>query len=157
MLSSPVGASAGYSKMAKRVTRLLRGKSDVKELVRDTKYCRVCRLIRDTERDLIFKIAAALTEAAFREIYARSHGACLRHLALLITTSADDGIEHFLRTEAARRFEEAGEDMQSFVMKTDALRRNLRNKNEEDAYLRAITHLSGNRGICVPWPDDIDF
>jgi len=157
MLSSPVGASVGYTKVVQRVARLLRQKPDVSELVSHTRHCRVCRLMRDAEKEFTGRLAASLAEPAFRKNYELSQGACLRHLALLITVSADEKIAHFLRTEAARRFEEAGEDMQSFAMKTDALRRYLRNKNEEDAFLRAITHLAGSRGVCAPWPDDIDF
>ena len=42
------------------------------------------------------------------------------------------------------------EDMQSFSLKTEAMRRWLRNQDEEDAYLRAIVHLAGTKGNHVP-------
>ena len=157
MWSSPVGASVGYAKLAQRVAHLLKETRDVTALVRDTQTCRVCRLMRDAEKRYAAEFAGALATAAGRETYARSQGACLRHLALLIAASDNREVADFLRAEAARRFEEAGEDMQSFAMKTDALRRYLRNEDERDAYLRAITHLVGDRGICVPWPADVEL
>ena len=42
------------------------------------------------------------------------------------------------------------EDMQSFSLKTEAMRRWLRNQDEEDAYLRAIVHLAGTKSNHVP-------
>jgi GTP-binding protein EngB required for normal cell division len=155
--SSPVGASVGYAKLAQRVAQLLKETRDVTALVRDTKTCRVCRLMRDAEKRYAAEFAVALTTAAGRDTYAHSQGVCLRHLALLIAASDNREVADFLRAEAARHFEEAGEDMQSFAMKTDALRRYLRNKDEEDAYLRALSHLAGNRSICVPWPADVEI
>jgi hypothetical protein len=165
MLSSPVGQSVGYAKLVERVSRLLAeaaarssdAQQAVRELARDTRNCRVCRLLREAERSHAEKLAGFLAEAAGRETYARSQGACLRHLALIISASDDKEAVRFLLTEAARHFEEAGEDMQAFAMKTDALRRYLRNKDEEDAYLRAITHLVGNRSVCIPWPNDAEI
>jgi GTP-binding protein EngB required for normal cell division/uncharacterized protein (DUF1778 family) len=157
MLSSPVGASVGYAKLVERVAQLLKQAGDVRALVRDWKNCRVCRLLRDAERDYAGKLAHSLAEAAGRETYTRSQGACLRHLALIVAASSNQEVTQFLLSEAARHFEEIAEDMQAFAMKTDALRRYLRNEDEQDAYLRALSHLAGNRSICVPWPNDVEF
>jgi predicted GTPase len=164
MLSSPTGASVAYARLVERVSRLLTQASEsaepqqaVRELVHDSSRCRVCRLLWEAEKYQAGKLAGFLAEAAGRESYARSQGTCLRHLVLLVGASKDKAVVRFLLTEAARRFEELGEDMQAFAMKTEALRRYLRNQDEEDAYLRAITHLVGNRSVCVPWPNDAEF
>jgi predicted GTPase len=157
MLSSPVGASVGYAKLVQRVAQLLADpQQPVSELVRDSKNCRVCRLMREAETTHTQELAGFLAEPAGRKTYARSQGACLRHLALISSAAEDKEVARFLLSEAAHHFEEAGEDMQAFAMKTDALRRHLRNQDEEDAYLRAITHLVGNRSVCVPWPKDME-
>ncbi len=160
MWSSPVGASAGYAKLAERVARLLKqadAPQGVQELVRDPQHCRVCRLLRDAEQKHAKELAGFLAEPAGRETYARSQGACLRHLAFILAASTNPEVRQFLLAEAARRFEEVAEEMQAFAMKTDALRHYLRNEDEKDAYVRAITHLAGNRGICVPWPRDMEL
>ena len=44
--------------------------------------------------------------------------------------------------------------MQNFAMKREALRRTLHNRAEEDAYLRAVIHLVGEKRVCVPWDTD---
>jgi GTPase SAR1 family protein len=163
-LTSPVGASVGYSKLVERVSRLLATAAEssdaekaVRALVRDSKDCRVCRLLRETEQRHARKLAAFIAEKDGRKAYARSQGACLRHLALIIAASDERETVQFLLTHAARRFEEAAEDMQAFAMKTDALRRYLRNDDEQDALLRALTHFASGRSICVPWPKDVEL
>jgi hypothetical protein len=44
--------------------------------------------------------------------------------------------------------------MQNYAMKRDAIRRALLNRDEEDAYYRAVVHLAGANALCVPWQDD---
>ena len=63
----------------------------------------------------------------------------------------------FLLAHAARRFEELGEDLQAFALKTDALRRALRNQDEDDASWRAIMHPVGAKSVCLPWQEEIDI
>jgi len=57
----------------------------------------------------------------------------------------------------AHRFEDIAEDRQAFAMKTDALRRALRNLDEEDAYLRLITYLVGAKAISTLWQEEIEI
>lgn len=47
--------------------------------------------------------------------------------------------------------------MQAFAMKTDALRRALRNRDEEDAYVRMITHLVGSKTVHAPWEEEVEI
>jgi predicted GTPase len=163
-LSSPVGASVGYAKLVERVSRLLTEAAEssdaqraVRELARNSKNCRVCRLLSEAEKSHARELAGFLSEVSGRETYTRSQGACLRHLAMIIAASNNREVVEFVLTEAARHFEEVGEDMQAFAMKTDALRRYLRNEDEKDAFLRAITHLVGNRNVCSPWQGEIEI
>jgi hypothetical protein len=41
-------------------------------------------------------------------------------------------------------------------MKTESLRRALSNQDEEDAYLRAVTHIVGARGVSVAHEEDVE-
>jgi len=72
----------------------------------------------------------------------------LRHLLRLVSLCADKSVQAFLFAEGARHFAEIAEEMQSDGLKTEALRRELRNADEEDAWWRALTHLAGNRRVC---------
>jgi predicted GTPase len=157
-ISSPVGASVGHARLVEEVSRLLsRAAQDPGtwrfplQIARNSSACRVCQLLGQAESAYIQQLAAFVREPAGRQAYARSQGPCLRHLGLLLAASTGEEIGRFLLTEAARRFEEMAEDMQSFGMKTESLRRSLKNRDEEDAYLRAIIHLVGAKGACFPW------
>jgi len=64
------------------------------------------------------------------------------------------GSSEFLLSHAAQRLEEDAEDMRSYALKHEALRRALQNRNEEDAYRRAIMRIVGSWRVCMPWPED---
>jgi predicted GTPase len=164
-VSSPVGSSLAYPKLAERVGQFLTQAISaldrphaVRQLLRDSRQCRVCRLLREAEKRYTTRLAGFLTTTPQgREAYQRSQGVCLRHLALLVATVNDDEITRFLLAHAAHRFEDIAEDMQAFAMKTDALRRTLHNLDEEDAYLRMITHLVGSKTVHAPWQEEIEI
>ena len=87
---------------------------------------------------------------------ADGEGVC--HLAGLIAALENSELTPFLLEHASHRFGELGEDMQAFALKTEALlRRALRNRDEEDAYVRAITHIVGAKSICLPWREEINI
>ncbi|NCQ35716.1 hypothetical protein GW813_11745, partial [bacterium] len=97
------------------------------------------------------RVAEFLQSAEGREAYERSQGLCLRHLEGLLGRLADGDCRGFLLSHAARRLAETAEDMRSDALKHDAIRRALVNRDERDAYLRALVHLVGARNLCVPW------
>ncbi len=156
-VSSPVGASIGFAKLAEHASEILaaRAKSPLKshhpvKLVRDSSECHLCRMLREAECDYLRRMAGFIAAADGRAIYAGSQGVCLRHLGLWLPMLADEDTTRFVLEEAARHFEHWAEDMQSFSLKTEALRRHLRNQDEEGAYLRAVTHLAGAKNLCAP-------
>lgn len=159
-LASAHGASVGYARLAEEAARRLHRISDgpareekLRQLVHDSRNCRVCRLLRQAEADYIGQLAVWLGEAAGRRWYRRSQGVCLRHLSLLVAAvDADD--QQFLIDHGAQRFEEAAEDMRSYALKHEAVRRELQNRDEEEAYRQAVIHLVGERYVCIPWPED---
>jgi hypothetical protein len=125
----------------------------VRRLVHDSRNCRVCELIRQVETEYIQRFAAMLGEVTGRNQYRRSQGLCLRHLGMLLdVASTAEG--YFLLSHAVRRFEEDTEDMQSYALKHEAIRRTLQNRNEEDAYRRTMIRIVGGRNVCMPWPED---
>jgi hypothetical protein len=158
-LSSPQGISQGYPKLVERLAREiapLAAAPAAAQLPRvpDSGNCRVCGLLRAAEKAYIQRLAGFLQTAEGRQAYAQSQGVCLRHLGLLVEAVGADGAAQFLLGEAARHFEEVAEDMQSFAMKREAIRRTLHNRDEEDAYVRAVIHIVGESRVCAPWKQD---
>ena len=160
-ISSPHGASIGFAQLAEQIARRLKEKTaasgggdTVQRLVRDSRNCRVCGLLRRVEGEYIQRLAAMISQAPGRSQYRRSQGVCLQHLGMLLDAESIAGSQEFLLSHAVQRFEEDAEDMRSFAMKHEALRRNLQNRNEEDAFRRAIIHFVGGKSICMPWAED---
>jgi GTP-binding protein EngB required for normal cell division len=160
-IASPVGLSIGFAKLAEHISHILaaRAKSPSNghvavKLVRGSAECHVCRLLRETEQDYLRRLAKFIESAEGRAAYARSQSVCLRHLGLWLPFLNMDGIARFVLEESSRRFEQMSEDMQSFSLKSDALRRQLQNTDESDAYLRAIIHLVGTKGNCQPFSEE---
>lgn len=50
-----------------------------------------------------------------------------------------------LQEAAADFFEEVTDDMETYAMKHEVLRRNLQNENEKNGYLKFITHMVGEK------------
>jgi hypothetical protein len=126
-------------------------KESLKELLDESKSCQVCALLREAERTQTRRLSTSLLDAETRAVYARSHGACLRHLEMLIEASSDEGTVSFLLERASTVLQLISEDMESFALKREATRRHLASEDEEDAYLRAVIHLACARQNCVPW------
>jgi len=158
-LSSPQGISQGYPKLVERLAREiapLAAAPAAAQLPRvpDSGNCRVCGLLRAVEKAYLQRLAGFLQTAEGRQAYAQSQGVCLRHLGPLVEAVGADDPARFLLAEAARHFEEVAEDMQNFAMKREAIRRTLHNRDEEDAYVRAVIHIVGESRVCVPWKQD---
>lgn len=160
-LSSPHGASVGYARLADYIAKRLKESTDiatgpetVRRLVSASHQCRVCEMQQQTEKKYILQLAQVIDEGSGKGEYLQSQGVCLRHLDLLLTAVVTVDSRKFLLSHAAQRFEEDAEDMQSFAMKHEAIRRSLQNRNEEDAYRRTITRIFGDKKVCMPWPED---
>lgn len=160
-LSSPYGASVGYSKMAERLAQKLKSENRLHKkgdalikLVNNSRTCRVCQLLRTDEEKYIQQLAATFNDTNGQKQYRASQGVCLRHLGMLLNVISSAELHEFLLSHAILLFEQDAEDMRSFALKHDALRRALQNKNEEDAYRRAVIRIVGERSVCAPWAQD---
>lgn len=160
-VSSPLGASIGLARLAEQMARHLKTNTGtpirgemVRRLVRDSRNCRVCKLLSQAEMEYIRRLATLIDEAVGRSQYHHSQGVCLRHLGMLLDTVPIIENREFLLAHAAQCFEEDTEDMRNYALKREALRRALQNRNEEDAYRRAMIHIVGDRNVCIPWAED---
>ena len=106
-------------------------------------------MLEKVEGERVAQFIEQIAHAEAQEQYARSQGLCLPHLAAVLTDQLNPQVTQFLLDEQARRLDEISEDLHSFVLKRDALRRGLVNTNENDAWLRALILLSGERTAKV--------
>lgn len=155
--ASERGISAGYQKLLERLARELSelaGASgeiagEVAKLARHDN-CALCALMRDTEKAYVAQFADFLKKKEGQELYARSQGVCLHHLALLLASPTERNVSRLLLSQASLRFNEAVKDMKNYVLKRDSLEKHLITKDEKDAYFRALIHIAGSKWLCAP-------
>ncbi len=162
-ISSPQGLSIGISTLIERLSADLSeiaasggsnpGES-VQALAQGPSRCSVCRLVRDAEETYVKGLAGFVRTGEGRRAYAESQGVCLRHLGMLTAEIRGEEAVRFLLDHSARRFLEISEDMRNYALKRDALRGHMHNQDEKDAYLRALIHTAGAKGVCFPWEMD---
>jgi GTP-binding protein EngB required for normal cell division len=161
-MASPQGISNGYvpliEAMALELSHLIEHGAEhaavpLAVLLADDTTCPACRLVRETAVEQIEQLLAYLATDEGREVYASSIGLCLPHLqaTLAHVEHSDDGpIEHsviaeFLLREQVLRLENLAEDLHSYSLKRDALRRGLLHQEEEHAWRHALVQLVGER------------
>lgn len=68
---------------------------------------------------------------------------------MLLKFVKGNDIKDFLHAHTSEKFAENAEEMRSFILKQDAVRRFLQNRNEDDAWLRTVACLVGSRSIVI--------
>lgn len=158
-IASPQGLSEGYVPLIETVRddlrRLLERPPEqtaavVEELLPTTETCPACRVLRETETEQIRQFLLQIAAAEGREGYLRSEGLCLPHLHTALQSASDREVMAFLLQEQVRLLEEISEDMRSYTLKRDALRRGLLNAHEKNAWRRALVQLVGERTVRTP-------
>lgn len=158
-IASPQGMSEGYVPLIETVRDDLRRfleqppeqtAAAVAELLPTTDLCPACRVLRETETEQIRQFLTQMATAEGREGYLYSEGLCLPHLHAALQSTSDAEVMVFLLQEQVRLLEEISEDMRSYTLKRDALRRGLLNAHEKNAWRRALVQLVGERTVRTP-------
>ncbi len=153
-VASPLGISEGYASLVETTAAALyrlverppqEGAAGIGNHLPSSESCAACQIVRNTGAAQIARFVAYVTTPEGRAQYQRSLGLCLPHLRAALLSSPSQEIAGFLLEEQAKRLEEISEDLRSFVLKREALRRGLVNANEEKAWLRALLLLAGER------------
>jgi GTP-binding protein EngB required for normal cell division len=160
-MASPLGISEGYAPLieslaaglSEALTRSLKeAVAVVSTLGATSATCPACRVLRETEREQADRLLQRLAVAAEREKFAQSPvELCLPHLraalARLAASTEDQSVAEFLLREQIRGLDELSEDLRSYALKRDALRRGFTNHNEETAWRRALVQVASERAV----------
>jgi hypothetical protein len=161
-MASPLGISEGYvplvEALAGELARLVeypvaQATASLAALLADATTCAACRLVRETAGEQIKHVLARLITAEGREDYSSSAELCLPHLHATLAYmghGTDEASEYgeiarFLLSEQAQRLEDLAEDLHSYALKRDALRRGLLHQEEAEAWRRTLVLLVGER------------
>jgi len=161
-LASPRGLDVGYPPLLQRLAAELEAAGALSSedaaaklaaLLPGPADCLACRVLHKVESDAVGLLVSYLKGPYGRNSYTRVQGVCLGHLHLLLSADLGEDLVRFLLGEHARRFASMAEDMQSYALKFDAVRRGLMNRDEEDAHVRALVHLVGSQSVVAPWSE----
>lgn len=155
-ISSPQGISEGYVTWVEKVAAdlrnsvgipLTRQKNNIEKLLPDSDHCQACRMLREREAVLLEQFINYNSKLEGQEYYQRSLGLCLPHLHKAFSLNSNEKIKDFLLIEQARHFEELSEDMHSYTLKRDAIRRASANDDENNAWMYVLIQLVGARTV----------
>ena len=157
-IAAPQGINLAYTPLVEAAAaelRLLIGRpprecaAGVDGLLPTTESCGACRLLRKTGRAQMTQFLALMATAEGQERFRQSQGLCLPHLKDALLSSPAQEVADVLLQEQANRLVELSEDMHSYSLKRDAIRRQLMNNNEENAWRRALVQIVGERTAHV--------
>ena len=158
-LASAVGISAGNARLAEVVAdALLRlgaeGKSagDLTagvERLEVSDACPACAEVAAAERNETERLAKDEPAGAAPVL-------CLRHLRMVLQAGAPPDVAAGMVGALGHALERAAQDMRSYALKREALRRALISADEADAYRHALRLLAGEPALAQPWEPDPD-
>jgi hypothetical protein len=158
-LASPQGISEGYVPLIDAALALLRPleQQEPTQVVQQLASflatpatCPACHLLAEVTDAQIAALLSQLASADGRERYTRGRGLCLPHLRAVLAADLPDELAAFPVQSQVQRIEEIFEDMRSYTLKREALRRGLHNRDEENAWRRALVQLVGERTANRP-------
>ena len=154
-LSSPRGLSAGYPTLLESTAETLRSLAArppseagraVLELVADNGSCAACQVRSAAEDDATSALCADLATGVGRTRHERSHGLCLRHLALVLPRMPAEAVPFLLRHQS-RRCLEVAEGLGGYALKFDSHRQDLLSRDEDAAWRHAVVLVAGARRV----------
>lgn len=163
-MASDLGVSLGYAALAEAAGRSLHAAADsasaetelrtaVARFLPRNDRCPVCQAVAEAERDAAASILQELSSE--REGY-EPPPLCLPHLARVLAQNADVAHGKRIVRAVADVLERAAEDLRTYALKRESLRRHLLNEEERDAYLQTIARMGGARELVGPWWRDED-
>jgi len=163
-ISSPQGVCSAYPPVLSSLSRRLRSLAGwasssnalierVRDVLPQPKTCRACQLIVAVERNAAKAIITRIAAGGAAES-SRLPPLCLRHLYTVLLAKPGADTARLLIEEQARVLDRLSEDMQRYVLKHDALRRELATELEHRVYEVGLSRLVGLRNIVAPWKID---
>jgi GTP-binding protein EngB required for normal cell division len=161
-MASPQGISEGYAPLiemlAAELSHLIeqpdeRASARLASLLASEATCAACRVMRETAAEHIERFLAQVSTAEGQADYTASAGLCLPHMQAALAhlehgtegTIERGAVAGFLLREQARRLADLADDLRSYTLKRDALRRGLLHLDEETAWRRALVQVVGER------------
>jgi GTPase Era involved in 16S rRNA processing len=155
-VAAPQDISLGYVPLVEAVAASLKNIADngghaaVTHLLPRYESCPACEAMRKEQALQTARFLEYIATPEGQKFYRQSLGLCLPHLQAVLALQPSDAIVKFLLNEQSAHFNELADDMRSYTLKRDAIRRGLMNSDEENAWRRALVQLVGERTAHIP-------
>ena len=158
-VAAPQDISVGYVPLVETVAVSLRGIANnqpqdhaqgVTHLLPRNESCPACEALKKEQESQAARFLEYISTSDGQKFYRQSLGLCLPHLQAVLALRPSEAIAKFLLTEQAEHFNDLADDMRSYTLKRDAIRRGLMNSNEENAWRQALVQLVGERTAHIP-------
>ncbi|MCZ2074186.1 MAG: dynamin family protein [Bryobacterales bacterium] len=151
-IASPHGVCLAYGPLLAAVARHLRSiatsasssrsmRDRVDDLYPSPARCPACQRASEAEKTAV--------EDLHRDHAVGEFGLCLAHLSAMLGKESDVETARALMFEQAGTLERISQDMQTYALKHDAVRRELASDAEWIAYLAGLSLLVGNRKLAA--------
>ncbi|HTU78557.1 MAG TPA: dynamin family protein [Solirubrobacteraceae bacterium] len=161
--ADPVGIALTYAELAASLATHLQSAPTIQQaaevLERYTPTpdrCPVCRVLGEAERDAVTDVLDKLARETPGEENDPPVSLCVGHLATVLAADPPAEQTRSLITTFAEAMQRASEDMRTFALKRQSLRRGLINQEERTAHLQTIVRVAGHRELARPWRTDDD-
>ena len=152
-VAAPQDVSLGYVPLVEAVAVSLKEIANgmeqhadaVTHLLPRNESCPACEAVRKEQVVQAARFLDYIATPDGQKFYRQSLGLCLPHLQAVLALKPPEEIAKFLLNEQAEHFNDLADDMRSYTLKRDAIRRGLLNSNEENAWRRALVQLVGER------------
>lgn len=161
--ADPVGISLTYAEIAAALaTRLRQDASTDRDQQAALQHfaptpdrCPVCLALHAAERQAVTDLVNELTRTDPGRA-TQPVNLCVGHLAAVLATELPDERANTLTLTLADALGRAAEDMRTFALKRQSLRRGLLSDEERTAYMQTIMRVAGHRELARPWRTDDD-
>ena len=153
-VAAPQDISIGYAPLVETIAVSLKEIANndpdgytqtVNHLLSRNEHCPACEVLRREQATQAARFLEFVSTPDGQRFYRQSLGLCLPHLQAILALQPSEEIARFLLNEQAEHFNDLADDMRSYTLKRDAIRRGLMNTNEENAWRRALVQLVGER------------
>jgi GTP-binding protein EngB required for normal cell division len=163
-IAEPVGIALTYAAVAEAAVAVLRRAARTASsehefaaalapLLPGRNRCPVCLALAGAEQRALSRVLAALGQhPQANELPAL----CLPHLAAVLAADPGSDAARELVSVLADTLERASEDMRTFALKRQSLRRALLSDEEQASYQQIVPRVAGCRELARPWRTDAD-
>ena len=156
-VAAPQDISVGYVPLVETVAASLKEIANgdghveaVTGLLSKYEHCPACEALKKEQDSQAARFLEYISTPDGQKFYRQSLGLCLPHLRIVLALKPSEEITKFLLNEQAEHFNDLEDDMRSYTLKRDAIRRGLLNRDEENAWRRALVQLVGERTAHIP-------